>query len=145
MWRDTWVHRKVWSALCRRWEWNACQVPWADRQYGRLAARKNWLYPILLRNPNRNNIIWFRGLHNANHFLDRWTCSSCNRIIFCNPAVQKESKPYQTPSDIHAGGAIKRAACAESDGSTDAAKETSGRPDAYGVEGFSPGKGKPSF
>ena len=28
-----------------------------DWQYGRLAARKNWLYPILLRNPHRNIII----------------------------------------------------------------------------------------
>ena len=32
---------------------------------------KNWLYPILLRNPDRNNIIWFQGLHNAGPFLDR--------------------------------------------------------------------------
>ena len=31
------------------------------------------------------------------------------------------------------------------DGSTDAAKETAGGSDVYGVERFSPGKGKPSF
>ncbi len=35
----------------------------------KIGSQKNWLYPILLRNPDRNNIIWFQGLHNAGPFL----------------------------------------------------------------------------